>query len=45
MEAISEEEARDYVKEYNMRFFQVSCQNSSGIKEFLNDLGNELGKQ
>ena len=44
-EEVSEYEAREYAKEYNLRFFQVSCQTSYGIKEFLNDLGNQLAKK
>ena len=44
-EEVSEYEAREYAKEYNLRFFQVSCQTSNGIKEFLNDLGNQLAKK
>ena len=41
---VNEEEAREYAKNNNLRFFQVSCKNSTGIKEFINDLTDELIK-
>ena len=43
-EKVSEQEARDYAKKNNMRFFLTSCLNKTGIKEFLDDLINELIK-
>ena len=39
---VSEKEARDYAKEKNMKFFQISCKSSFGIKDFISDLVNEL---
>ena len=44
-EAVKEEEARNYAKENNMRFFQISCKTTTGIKEFLNDLISEIIKR
>ena len=43
-EAVNEKEAKKYSNEKNMRFFQISCINFSGIKEFKNDLINEIIK-
>ena len=41
-EAVSELEAREYAKNNNMRFFLTSCLNNTGIKEFVEDLAEEL---
>ena len=43
-EAVNEKEAKKYSNEKNMRFFQISCINFSWIKEFKNDLINEIIK-
>ena len=42
---VNEEEAREYARNNNLRFFKVSCQNFMGINEFLNDLTDELLKK
>ena len=41
-EEVSEQEAREYAKNNNMRFFLISCLNNTGIKEFVEDLAEEL---
>ena len=41
-EAVSELEAREYAKNNNMRFFLISCLENTGIKEFVEDLAEEL---
>ena len=43
-ERVSEQEAREYAKNNNMRFFLISCLKSTGIKEFLDDITDELIK-
>ena len=43
-EEVSGLEAREYAKNNNMRFFLISCKNSSGIKEFLDDITDEIIK-
>ena len=43
-ESVSEDEAKNYAKEKNMRFFPVSCKENIGIKEFWNDLCAECIK-
>ena len=43
--SVSSSEARNYCKEKNIRYFEISCLNSVGIKEFLDDLTNELIKR
>ena len=43
-EAVSEDEAKNYSKEKNMRYFPVSCKENIGIKEFWNDLCAECIK-
>ena len=43
-EEVSELEAREYAKNNNMRFFLISCLNNTGIKEFVEDLAEELEK-
>ena len=42
--AVSELEAKEYAKNNNMRFFLISCLNNTGIKEFVEDLAEELEK-
>ena len=42
---VNEEEARNYVKENNMRFFPISYITLSGIKEFQFDLISKLLKK
>ena len=37
--------AYNYCKEKNIRYFEISCLTSTGIKEFLDDLTNELIKR
>ena len=41
---VNEEEAIGFAKKYNLRFFQISCKEYIGIKEFLIDLSNEIVK-
>jgi len=43
-EEVSEQEAREYAKNNNMRFFLISCKEKTGIKEFLDDITDELIK-
>ena len=43
--SVSSSKARNYCKEKNIRYFEISCLNSVGIKEFLDDLTNELIKR
>ena len=38
-------EVKKYCEENNLRYFEISCLNTSGIKEFLDDLINELIKK
>ena len=38
-------EARNFCKEANLRYFEISCLTSAGIQEFLDDLTNELIKR
>ena len=42
---VNEEEAIEYARNNNLRFFKVSCKNFIGINEFLNDLTDELLKK
>ena len=42
---VSRIEAKNYCKEKNIRYFEISCLASIGIKEFLDDLTNELIKR
>ena len=42
---VSRIEAENYCKEKNIRYFEISCLSSIGIKEFLDDLANELIKR
>ena len=37
-------EARDFAKENNLRYFEVSCRTGKGIDKFLEDLKNEIIK-
>ena len=41
-EAVPELEAREYARNNNMRFFLISCLTNTGIKEFVEDLAEEL---
>ena len=41
---VDEEEARKYAKDNKMRFFPISCKNFTGIKEFLDDITDEIIK-
>ena len=43
-EEVPELEAREYAKNNNMRFFLTSCLENTGIKEFVEDLAEELEK-
>ena len=43
--SVSSSKARNYCQEKNIRYFEISCLNSVGIKEFLDDLTNELIKR
>ena len=44
MKEVDEEEARKYAKDNKMRFFPISCKNFTGIKEFLDDITDEIIK-
>ena len=35
---VSREEANEFAKSENLRFFEISCKTGEGIKEFLDDL-------
>ena len=37
-----EEEAKNFAKENNLRYFPISCKTGEGIKEFIDDLVNEV---
>ena len=43
-EEVPESDAREYAKNNNMRFFLTSCKNKFGMKEFVEDLAEELEK-
>ena len=43
--SVSSSEARNYCKEKNIRYFEISCLTAVGIQEFLDDLTNELIKR
>ena len=43
-ETVSENEARDYAKSNNMGFVLISCIKFIGIKEFLDDITEQLIK-
>jgi len=43
-EEVTEFDAREYAESNNMRFFQISCMNRTRIKEFLDDITDELIK-
>ena len=42
---VSENEARKYCEDNNFRYFETSCLMPCGIREFLQDLSNELIKR
>lgn len=42
---VSETEARKYAEDSHLRYFEISCLNTKGIKEFIGDLVNELIKR
>ena len=39
---ISEEEARTFAKENNLRYFEISCKTGEGIPSFFNDLISQI---
>ena len=41
---VSKKEVREYAKKNNLRFFFISCEKFIGIKEFLEDITDELIK-
>ena len=41
---VSEEEARSFAKEKNLRYFEISCKTGEGIPAFFNDLISEIVK-
>ena len=43
-EEVDSEEARDFAKENNLRYFEISCKARRGIDRFLEDLKNEIIK-
>ena len=42
---ISTEEGKKFAEKENLRFFEISCKTGQGIKEFLDDLVNNITKQ
>ena len=41
---VDKEEALNFAKENNLRYFEISCKTGEGIQEFYNDLINEIVK-
>ena len=41
---VNEKEAKTFAKENNLRYFETSCKTGKGVKEFWNDLVNEIIK-
>ena len=41
---VSEEAARSFAKENNLRYFEISCKTGEGIQAFFNDLISEIVK-
>ena len=41
-QAVSSDEAEEFAKENNLRFFEVSNKYNEGIKEFVEDLANQI---
>ena len=39
---VSKEEANEYAKSLNLRFFEISCKTKEGLNEFYNDLVNQI---
>ena len=39
---VSKEEANEYAKSLNLRFFEISCKTKDGLNEFYNDLVNQI---
>ena len=39
---VSKEEAIEYAKSVNLRFFEISCKTKDGLNEFYNDLVNQI---
>ena len=39
---VSKEEANEYAKSLNLRFFEISCKTKEGLNEFYTDLVNQL---
>ena len=35
---VDKEEANEFAKSENLRFFEISCKTGEGIKEFMDDL-------
>ena len=42
---VEEKEARNYCKVKDIRYFEISCKNNTGIKEIFDDLTNQLIKR
>ena len=42
---VSEIESRKYAEDNHLRYSEISCLNTKGIKEFIDDLVNELIKR
>ena len=40
--SITKEEAKDYAKEINLRYYEVSCKLNYGIKETIDRMFNDL---
>ena len=41
---VNKEEALNFEKENNLRYFEISCKTGEGVQEFYNDLINEIVK-
>ena len=41
---VLEDEAKNFSKENNLRYFETSCKTGEGVQEFFNDLVNEISK-
>ena len=41
---VDKEEVLEFAKENNLKYFEISCKNNTGVKRFLYDLFNETSK-
>ena len=42
---VTREEAIEFAKKENLRFFEISCKTDEGIKEFFDDVKHNLLKE